>query len=159
MLREAAEYLLQKRDSDPRRRTLSLPRISKTWSTRFVNRHPFLQSLISKSIERSRDTACNKENLLKWFEVFKNTMDKHKFEISNIYNVDETGFQIGTTSKSYVIIDKRQNSSGKIGTSSKGENITAIETGCADGTVLPPFLIFKGQYLQSTWYSHEVPDD
>ena len=25
MLREAAEYLLQKRDSDPRRRTLSLP--------------------------------------------------------------------------------------------------------------------------------------
>jgi transposase-like protein len=157
MLREAGEYLLQKRDSDPRRRTLSAPQVSKAWSTRFVKRHPFLQTVMSKPREQSRANACTRENLLKWFEVFKNTMDKYKFDIGNIYNIDETGFQIGTTSKSYVIVDKRQNTSGKAGSGSKGENVTAIETGCADGTVLPPFLIFKGQYLQSTWYSHDVP--
>ena len=159
MLKATAEFLIQKRSNDPRRQTLSVKLLSHSWSGRFVKRHPFLQTLMGKPIESSRAKACTSDNLQKWFGVFKQAMDTYKPTLGNIYNIDETGFQIGTTSRSYVIIDKRQNSAGKTGTASKSENITAIETGCADGTLLPPFLIFKGQYLQSTWFSTNVPDD
>jgi hypothetical protein len=114
---------------------------------------------MSKPIERFRAKACTTENLQKWFTVFKSAMETYKPEIGNIYNMDKTGFQIDTTSRSYVIIDKRQNTSGNTGSSSKGENVKAIETGCIDETVLPPYLIFKGQYLQNTWYFRDAPPD
>jgi hypothetical protein len=159
MLKTMAEYLIQKRCGDPRRRTLSVRVLGHKWTYNFIKRHPFLKSLISRPLEQSRAKACTRENLLKWFDMFKHTMDKYKIQLENIYNIDETGFQMGATSRSYVIIDKRSGGYGHSGSGSKGENITAIETSCADGTVLPPFIIFKGEHLQSTWYSGDAPQD
>ena len=150
MLKATAEYLIQKRCSDPRRRTLSHQLLSPSWTTRFVKRHAYLQTIVGKPLQRNRAEACTRENLMKWFQVFRNTMDTYKPEPHNIYNVDETGFQIGTTSRSYVIVDKRQGTSGHSASGSKGENITVIETASADDRALSPFIIFKDQNLQST---------
>jgi hypothetical protein len=66
---------------------------------------------------------------------------------------------MGNTARSYIIVDKRLGTAGYLGKSSKMENISLIECGCQDGTVLPPMIIFKGKNLQSTWFYEQAPDD
>lgn len=39
------------------------------------------------------------------------------------------------------------------------EWVTAIETIRADGTTIPPMIIFQGKYHISTWYDKELPQD
>ena len=73
--------------------------------------------------------------------------------------MDETGFQMGDSARTYVIIDKRLSTKGLTEKGSKGENISVVECGCQYGSVLPPLIIFKGKKLQSTWYHEQAPDD
>ena len=67
-----------------------------------------------------------------------------------IYAADETGIQEGIGSKEWVYGDPskkfqhQQHSGGR-------ENITVIVTICADGTSLPPAVIFKGENFQASW--------
>jgi hypothetical protein len=67
-----------------------------------------------------------------------------------LYGVDETGVQDGIGSKERVYGDPakkfqhQQCSGGR-------ENITIIVTICADGTSLPPAVIFKGENFQTLW--------
>ena len=64
----------------------------------------------------------------------------------NIYNTDESGFAIGTIEASHVIInmDVRQQFQAHLGCQ---EWVTCMEYVCADGTALPPLVIFKGENL------------
>jgi hypothetical protein len=64
-------------------------------------------------------------------------------EPHNIYNVDETGFRIEATGKCYMIIDKEQGSTGYLGEGARGEALTVIECGCANGTERTRRLITK----------------
>jgi hypothetical protein len=130
MLKATAEYLIQKRFGDTRRRTLSIQLLSSSWTNHFIKWHPFLKTQVGKPLEQNRAKACTYENLINWFQVFRNTMDTYKPELSNIYNIDETGFQIGRTSRSYVTIGKRQRTSGHSASGSKGENISARNRLC-----------------------------
>ena len=159
MLKATAEYIMAQRNGTYRRETLSTQVLSRTWSCRFVNRHPFLKSIMSRPIEQERTEACTRENFEKWFNVYRDATTTYKVAPCNIYNLDETGFQMGDTARSYVIIDKRLGTKGYTGRGSNTENITVIECGCMDGTVLSPFIIFKGKNLQSTWFSEDAPND
>ncbi|KAI9769311.1 MAG: hypothetical protein M1839_003762 [Geoglossum umbratile] len=74
-------------------------------------------------------------------------MEKYKPDIKDICNVDETGFVMGKGEKMYVIVDKEIGGTGYIGQGAKGEFVTVIECASVAGTIIPPFVIFKGQYL------------
>ena len=64
--------------------------------------------------------------------------------------MDETGFSIGSTQAACVLIDARIRS--KIQAQpGRQEWVTAIECICADGTVLDPLLIFRGEKLSTEW--------
>jgi len=46
-------------------------------------------------LARRRDTSP--ESINQWFDAFEDAMQTHLFNISDIYNMDETGFAIGTS--------------------------------------------------------------
>ena len=64
------------------------------------------------------------------------------------------GFAIGMAQTSYVVVDSqlRKKYQTQLG---RQEWITVVECICTDGTAIPPFVIFKGENLMSSW----VPSD
>ena len=74
---------------------------------------------------------------------------------SNIYNIDEKGF-IGWVAKQQRVFSKTAATSGALKGALQDGNrewITMLAGICADGTPLPPVLIYAGQQgqLQDTW--------
>jgi len=81
---------------------------------------------------------------------------EHKYPPSAIYNVDETGFSIGSSRKSVIPLD-RQNQYREKKQRGRQEWITSLECVIASGVTLPPCLIFKGENLNSGWIPDETP--
>lgn len=73
----------------------------------------------------------------------------------NIYGMDESRFPPSDQGTQHVIGrrgTKTQHAQG----SADRENVTAIITICADGTVLKPSIIFKGQNIMKKWGDNNV---
>jgi len=49
--------------------------------------------------------GVTKEVLRGWFDVYKSLTTILKIENHNIYNIDETGFSIGTMQSTRIIVD------------------------------------------------------
>jgi Tc5 transposase DNA-binding domain len=64
--------------------------LGKHWVSRFLTRHPSLQSKVAKSIEVARKEVTEKQ-LQSWFTTFKHVIDEHGIVPDNVYNMDETG--------------------------------------------------------------------
>jgi hypothetical protein len=64
--------------------------LGKHWVSRFLARHPSLQSKVAKSIEAARKEVTDKQ-LQDWFITFKRVIDEYGISSENIYNMDETG--------------------------------------------------------------------
>ena len=80
---------------------------------------------------------------------------EHKYSPSAIYNVDETGFSIGSSRKSVILLDQfdKHREKKQLG---QQEWITSLEYISASGVTLPPCLIFKGKNLNSGWITDET---
>jgi hypothetical protein len=133
-------------------------KIGKHWVPRFLARHPELASIMPEQIEAARVKESEFEVFQKWFINVKSIIDKHKIQPHNIYNMDETGFSIGSIKAMCVIIDKTKNIwySAYPG---RQEWVSVIECINMDGTVLPPFIIFKGKTLTGRWLPKDTPID
>jgi len=83
-------------------------------------------------------------------------IEDYNITIENIYNWDEKGFLIGIARTLKRIMTKQMYDSGKIkGAAQDGsrEFISLLASIYADGTTIPPALIYKGSSgdLQDTW--------
>jgi hypothetical protein len=74
-----------------------------------------------------------------------------------IFNVDETGFTLGTTLPSKVLIRRGDTTAFKK-ISGRQEWIIAIECIGALGVALPPLLIFKAKYTNTAWIPPYTPE-
>src|SRR5438045_2041065 len=135
MIKAMAEYIIAIRNNTHRRNTLSTQVLSHNWTYRFIQRHSFLKFILSKPIESRRAKACTCENFEEWFNRYRMTTSTFRFEPSNIYNIDETGFQMGDGERTYVVIDQRVSTEKYATKGDQTENISVIECGCMDGTV------------------------
>lgn len=82
----------------------------------------------------------------------------------NIYNMDEKGFLIGKLQKTRRIFTRELYEQGTLagaGQDGSREWITVVATICADGTKLPPALVYKAipGNLQDTWLDDFEPDE
>jgi hypothetical protein len=75
-----------------------------------------------------------------------------------IFNVDKTGFSLGATRKSVVLLNKKYKKRGKQ-QARRQEWITAIECISAAGVTLLLTLIFKRKNLNSGWIPDDSPPD
>ncbi|RAL60428.1 hypothetical protein DID88_000203 [Monilinia fructigena] len=96
------------------------------------------------------------ENIQAWFDAFRTRLIERKYELDDMYNMDETGFGVGTTQSTRIIVDSTQKSNWKV-TAGKQEWITAFECVNAAGKALSPMVIFKAQNTNSAWIPKDTP--
>lgn len=135
-----------------------LPPIGHEWLYRFLNRYPTLKGTYSRQLETLRHQEATFEKISQWFSAFQSRFNEQNYELQNVYNMDETGFAVGTTQSTRIIVDSTQKSNWKV-TPGKQEWITAIECVDAAGGALPPLVIFKAQNTNSSWIPPNAPSD
>ena len=69
--------------------------------------------------------------------------------------MDESGFPLSNQGRQKVIGRRGTKTQHKQGGADR-ENVTAIVTICADGTVLNPTVIFKGKNIMAKWGDNNV---
>jgi DDE superfamily endonuclease/Tc5 transposase DNA-binding domain len=158
LLREMAEEIRKQRlakINDSSIENVYYPPLGKEWVQRFLQRHPRLQTVFGITIEAARIKSASREALDHWFSEFFRVIQEKNIRLEDIYNMDETGFGIGELAKSHVIIDKtlRTRLQAKPG---RQEWVSIIECICANGTIIPPFTIFKGEKPLKEWIPSET---
>lgn len=138
----AANRILQSCGSDRR--------VSKMFGYNFIQRLPSHITLrTQKPMEKSRIEAESHSALVHWYEVLAQFLDLHKIEAHELYNWDETGFQLGIGAKQNVVSTRQKET---IETRGIGENITGIECISADGWVMHPWFLIRGSEQMEDWY-------
>ena len=152
-VREMAEQIRRGRISKINDVSITLveyPPIGEQWVDRFLQRHPSLQTAYARRIDASRMKETTADALLRWLNTVQDTIEKYNVNPENIYNMDESGFAIGSTQGACVVLDSRMRSQFQA-RPGRQEWVTVIECICGDGMVIDPLVIFKGQYLSTEW--------
>ncbi|KAJ3512249.1 hypothetical protein NMY22_g15390 [Coprinellus aureogranulatus] len=125
------------------------------WTDRFMIRHQDrVRAVWSHTLDTNRAQGANPINKADYFkklnEVQQGQGGDDVIRTGDTYAVDESGLQTGQGQKERVFgrvdarIQQQQRSGNK-------ENITVIVSVCADGSSLPPAVVFKGQTFLTTW--------
>jgi hypothetical protein len=125
--------------------------LGKHWITRFKQRHPDLKGGYTKAMEMKRLTALSSDVIDPFFTEVQTLQSQYKVLPQNIHNMDEKGFQMGQTSSDYCLFDAK---SGPPLAPSTGNTkwVTVIECIAANGSSLPPYIIFIGQEAETQWW-------
>src|SRR5579859_5237102 len=100
-------------------------------------------------------TEVTTEHLQEWFEDLKEVVQKYDILPENIYNMDETGFNIGDSEARHVVVDRNIQSRYQA-QPVRQEWVTAIECICADGSgPITPLIIFTSETFVRQW----IPTD
>ena len=133
-------------------RTRTPPTIGSKWVDRFVSRHPQLKSKWSRKYDHQRAKCEDPEIIGNWFRLVRNMVAKHGILDEDIYNFDETGFQMGVLATAKVITRAERVGRPVIKQPGNREWVTAVEAISATGWVLPPMIILMGVMHQASWY-------
>jgi len=160
-LRKMADTIRTRRATginEPSAIYVSYDTLGQQWHKRFLNRHEELESIIPESIE----AVCIKETsaavIQKWFDNVNYLIQTHDIQPQDTYNMDETGFSIGSIKATRVIIDKTQRSR-YAAQPGRQEWVSVIECISMDGTAMPSFIIFKGKTLSGKLIPENTPTD
>ena len=124
--------------------------VSKMYGYQFIQRlPPHITLRTQKPMEKARIEAELYGELVHWYEVFGQFLKKNKIQAHELYNWDETGFQLGIGTKENVA-STRENET--IATSGIGQNITSIECISADGWVMHPWFLLRGSEQMEDWF-------
>ena len=140
-------------------RLSSFQPVGECWVKRFIQRHPELKSKYTRKYDYQR-AKCEDSQLIKdWFKRVEETIEKYGIVQEDIYNMDETGFQMGVTSTAKVVCGfETKQSHVKALQPGNREWVTSIVAINASGWALPAQIIFAAAKHQSIWY-HELPED
>ena len=77
--------------------------VGECWVNHFIQHHPELKSKYTWKYDYQH-VKCEDSQLIKdWFKKVKETIKKYGIVQEDIYNMDETGFQMGVTSTAKVV--------------------------------------------------------
>jgi hypothetical protein len=151
-IRQMANLLLQKRSQN---NTLT---VGQRWVYNFLQRHDSLQSKYTRKYDYQR-AKCEDPTIIRdWFRLVRNTIEKYGILEEDIYNFDETGFQMGVISTAKVITGANKGKPVSVQPGNR-EWVTVIDCISSYGHSVPPVIIFEGKVHQSTWYSDTLPLD
>lgn len=91
-----------------------------------------------------------------YFELLHGKMDEHEIQPHNSYNMDENGFMIGVIGNSKRVFTRAQWERKQVTAALQDGSrkwITTIAAICADGTALPPGLLYESANctIRSSW--------
>jgi hypothetical protein len=151
MLRDMACLLLQSRDSSS---SSNPPTVGKNWPTEFIKRHPGLTTRFSRKYDYKRAENENPAIILEWFKLVKKTIRENGIISDDIYNFDESSFAIGINATTRVITQAFFYGRRGVLQAGNREWVTVIESICASGRALPPYIIFKGKNFMARWFDN-----
>lgn len=123
--------------------------VGKMYGYQFIKRLPTLNVITQKPKERARIEAEIVGPLSHWYDCYEILLQKYEFEAHEVYNWDETGYQLGQGMNQRVVSTRQTES---IATGDRGQNITGIECISADGWVMYPWFLVKGSEHMEDWY-------
>ena len=127
-----------------------------TW---YIQCHTELSSKYSQKYDYQHAKCEDPELIMGWYKCFHDAIEKYGILEQDIYNMDETGFQMGMTSTAKIICgSETQASNSKAIQPENHEWVTSIIAINATGWVLPSQIILAADNHQSQWY-HAVPSD
>jgi len=138
---------------------------NKNWSAGFKARHDdILDCRYLNTIDLARHKADSAASYRQYFTILRQKMDRYSVQPQNCYNMDEKGFLIGQLQKVKRVFPKALMQQQRLlGTGQDGsrEWITLLATICADGSSLPPALIYKAVSgdLQDSWLQDYDPQE
>jgi hypothetical protein len=132
---------------------------SRRWVSRFLERNQdHLTSKWTSGIDRNRHQADSEYKYKLYFHLLHSKMQEYSIEPRNTYNMDEKGFLLGAINRSKRVFSKQLYARGEVLEAIQDgsrEWITVLACICADGTVVPPAVIYPGKgALQSSWMEH-----
>jgi len=130
--------------------------VGKRWVPNFIKRHEALKSKLSRCLDYER-ALCNDLALInKWFKLVEDTIQQYSIVIADIYNFDETGFQMGAAATCKVVTSARTRGRPAVTQPGTTEWVTIIECINASGWALSPMVILVGKVHISTWYDEGI---
>jgi hypothetical protein len=108
-------------------------------------------------METNRHDADNGERYRLYFGLLTKKVKEFEVLPRDTYNMDEKGFMIGVIGKTKRVFDKVLYKDRRFKQASHDANrewVTVIGCICADGTTLPPAVIFSAasEKVQANWY-------
>jgi hypothetical protein len=137
--------------------TVAQTPVSNSWVTRFLNRHPDqLTSQWATGMDSNRHNAESGHKYKLYFDLLQQKIAEYGIEPAHTYNMDEKGFAIGVLGRSKRIFSRRQYEKKEVRKARQDgsrEWVSLLASICADGTALPPGIIFasKNSTIQSQW--------
>jgi hypothetical protein len=126
--------------------------VGKDWLRRWKKAHPQYKLRKKRATAVDWYKASNHEDFVQWFTALNNIINKFGINEQDIYNFNETGFQIGIGGSQWIITHETSRKS-YFASQSERELVTAVEIIGVRGTVLPPLLILLEKIHQSQWYT------
>jgi hypothetical protein len=144
-VRDMADRLLRDRSGNP---------TGKNWVDRFIKRTPELRTRWSRPYDHQR-AACEDPAIIRpWFTLVQSMKTKYGIANEDTWNFDESGFLMGKISSQLVVTGSEKPGKQKKLQPGDREWVTLVQGVAATGRVIPPFLIFAGKVLISTWYAN-----
>lgn len=128
------------------------PPPSYSWLTKFIkNELSDFHIIKTKPIALQRVQAQDESILQKWFHNYNDYITTRNIGVDSIWNMDETGFQIGIPGGEQVIVPHGVTEL-YTGSPENRASITVIEAVSASGRVTPLILIIPGKVHMDSWY-------
>jgi hypothetical protein len=108
-------------------------RVGTNWVAKFVKRHPELSSVYNRKFDVQRAECEDPKLISLWFKLVGDTIAKYGVVEEDIFNFDETGFQMGVISTSKVITTSDRKGRPRTRQPGNREWVIAIEAISAKG--------------------------
>ncbi|KAJ6436862.1 Glycerate kinase [Purpureocillium lavendulum] len=132
------------------------PRVGPRWASNFVKRQPELRTRFSRRYDYKRAQCEDPDAINAWFCLVRNVVAKYGIADADIYNFDETGFQMGVIANGIVVTSSERRSNVKMRQPGNREWVPVIQGVGALGFCVPPFIVVSGKYHLSTWYQDDA---
>jgi len=111
---------------------------------------------MSITLDMPRIKETSKEAVNKWFNDLMELIRENQIVTENIYNMDETGFSIGSIQGAYVVVNKDLQTKYQV-QPGRQEWVTVLECICADGGKILSLIIFRVTKLEKIeWVEHYI---
>jgi hypothetical protein len=124
--------------------------VSDAWACKFRARHGDLKTRWTTGLEACRAKSLNRTQVAEFYDILSGLVTEFKIKPKDMYNMDEKGIQLGIGQRTLVLVDRDQKTVQQVEDGNR-ELVTVIETVCADGSFLPPSVIYKGKKRDLEW--------
>jgi hypothetical protein len=130
----------------------------KNWVDNFIKRTPELRTRWSRPYDRQRAVCEDPAVIGPWFTLVQSIKAKYGIVDEDTWNFDESGFIMGKISSQLVVTGSEKPGKQKKLQPGDREWVTLVQGVSATGRVIPPFVIFAGKVLITSWFA-DLPQD